>query len=103
MTRLSSLIILSAAAIALASPALAKISVQGAESLCKTEIAKQKPDAKSVKVDKEATRATGEKFVYLFKVKDAADAASGAAASRRATCRACACRTASVRHSCTIR
>jgi hypothetical protein len=75
MTRLSSLIILSAAAIALASPALAKISVQGAESLCKSEIAKQKPDAKSVKVDKEATRATGEKFVYLFKVKAADDAA----------------------------
>ncbi len=73
MTRLSSLIILSAAAIALASPALAKISVQGAESLCKSEIAKQKPDAKSVKVDKEATRATGDKFVYLFKVKAADD------------------------------
>ena len=75
MTRLSSLILLSAAAIALASPALAKISVQGAESLCKSEIAKQKPDAKSVKVDKEATRATGEKFVYLFKVKGSDDAA----------------------------
>ncbi len=28
-----------------------------------------------MKVDKEATRATGEKFVYLFKVKDAADVA----------------------------
>lgn len=76
MTRLSSLILLSAAAVALASPALAKISVQGAESLCKTEIAKQKPDAKSVKVDKEATRATGDKFVYLFKIKGADDAAS---------------------------
>ena len=36
MTRLSSLIVLSAAAIALASPALAKISVQGAESLTVT-------------------------------------------------------------------
>ena len=38
MTRLSSLIILSATAVALASPALAKISVQGAETLCKTHL-----------------------------------------------------------------
>jgi hypothetical protein len=75
MTRLSSLIVLSAAAIALASPALAKISVQGAESACKTEIGKQQPDAKSVKVDKDSTRASGDKFVYLFKVKNADDSA----------------------------
>jgi hypothetical protein len=74
MTRLSSLIILSAAAVAFAAPALAKISVQGAESLCKSEITKQNPDAKSVKVDKESTRASGGTFVYLFKVKGADDA-----------------------------
>jgi hypothetical protein len=75
MTRLSSLIILSAAAIALASPALAKISVQGAENLCKTAIGKQEPAPKSVKVDKDSTKATGEKFVYLFKLKNADDSA----------------------------
>jgi hypothetical protein len=73
MTRLSSLIVLSATAIALAAPAFAKISVQGAESLCKTEISKQNADAKSVKVDKDSTKATGDKFVYLFKVKNADD------------------------------
>ena len=73
MTRISSLIILSAAAIALASPALAKMSVQGAESLCKTEVGKQNPEAKSVKVDKDSTKATGSSFTYLFKVKGADD------------------------------
>lgn len=74
MTRLSSLVLLSAAAIALASPALAKMSVQGAESLCKTEIGKQNPEAKSVKVDKDSTKATGSTFTYMFKVKGADDA-----------------------------
>ena len=69
MTRLSSLIILSAAAIALASPALAKISVTGAEKMCKEHLSKQEPAPSSVKSDKEATRATGATFTYLFKVK----------------------------------
>lgn len=73
MSRLSSLAILSAAAIALAAPAFAKMSVQSAESLCKSEIGKQQPDAKSVKVDKASTKATGTAFIYTFKVKDAAD------------------------------
>lgn len=73
MSRLSSLVFLSAAAIAFASPALAKISVQAAETLCKTEIDKQQPTAKSVKVDKDSTRATGDKFVYLFKIRNADD------------------------------
>lgn len=73
MTRLSSLIVLTATAIALASPALAKISVSAAEKLCKEEITKQQPTAKSVKVDKESTRATGGAFTYLFKVKNADD------------------------------
>ncbi len=76
MTRLSSLIILSAAAIALASPALAKISVQGAEKLCKNEITKQQPQAVSVKVDKESTRANNASFTYLFKVKTSDDTTS---------------------------
>lgn len=73
MTRLSSLVVLSAVAVAFAAPALAKISVQGAESLCKTEISNKHPDAKSVKVDKESTRSVGASFVYLFKVKQADD------------------------------
>lgn len=73
MTRLSSLILLSATAIALASPALAKVSVQGAEKMCKEAISKQEPAPKSVKVDKESTRATGASFTYLFKVKNADD------------------------------
>jgi hypothetical protein len=73
MTRLSSLIILSAAAIALAAPALAKISVQGAETLCKNHLSAQEPAPKSVKVDKESTRANGDTFSYMFKVKNADD------------------------------
>ena len=76
MTRLSSLIILSAAAVALASPALAKISVQGAETLCKTHLSKQEPAPKSIKVDKEATRANGDTFSYLFKIKNADDSSA---------------------------
>ena len=76
MTRLSSLIILSAAAVALASPALAKISVQGAEKLCKEHISAQTPAPKSVKVDKESTKASGSSFTYMFKVKNADDSAA---------------------------
>lgn len=76
MARLSSLIVLSAAAIALASPALAKISVQGAEKVCKEQISSQTPAPKSVKVDKESTKASGGAFVYLFKVKNADDSSA---------------------------
>lgn len=76
MARLSSLIILSATAMALASPALAKVSVQGGENLCKAEIGKQSPEAKSVKVDKDSTKATSAAFVYTFKVKNADDSSS---------------------------
>ena len=75
MTRLSSLALLSAAAIALAAPAFAKMSVQSAEGLCKSEIGKQQPDLKSVKVDKQSTKATGAAFIYTFKVKNADDSA----------------------------
>jgi len=73
MARLSSLVVLSALAVTFASPALAKISVQGAENLCKTEVSTKNPDAKSVKVDKDSTKASGGTFVYLFKVKKADD------------------------------
>jgi hypothetical protein len=76
MTRLSSLIILSAAAVALASPALAKISVQTGENLCKTEIAKQEPAPKSVKVDKDSTKATSAAFTFTFKIKNADDSSA---------------------------
>ena len=76
MTRVSSLILLSAASILLAAPALAKISVQSGENLCKTEIAKQDPALKSVKVDKDSTKATGAAFVDLFKVKNADDSSA---------------------------
>lgn len=73
MTRLSSLAILAAAAVAFSGPALAKVSVQSAEVLCKNEVTKQQPTAKSVKADKEATRATSSTFTYLLKVKNADD------------------------------
>lgn len=76
MTRVSSLILLSAAAIVLAAPALAKVSVQSGENLCKAEIAKQDPAPKSVKADKDSTKATGGAFVYLFKVKNADDSSA---------------------------
>lgn len=76
MARLSSLIVLSAAAIALASPALAKISVSGAEKLCKDHLSSQAPAPKSVKVDKESTKATGSAFTYLFKIKNADDSSA---------------------------
>jgi len=71
MTRIPSLALLSLAAIALASPALAKISIQGGENLCKSEITRQNAGATSVKADKDATRATNSAFTYLFKVKQA--------------------------------
>ena len=74
MTRLSSLVILTAASLALASPAFAKISVQGGENLCKAEIAKD-ATLKSAKADKDATKATGAAFVFSFKVKNADDSA----------------------------
>jgi len=76
MTRVSSLILLSAASLALAAPAFAKISVQSGENLCKSEIAKQDPAPKSVKVDKDSTKATGAAFVFMFKVKNADDSSA---------------------------
>lgn len=76
MTRVSSLLLLSAASLVLAAPAFAKISVQSGENLCKTEIAKQDPAPKSVKADKDSTKATGAAFVYLFKIKNADDSSA---------------------------
>ena len=74
MTRLSSLIILSATAIALSSPALAKTSIQKGENLCKTEIAKLQPAPKSVRVDKEGAKASNAAFVFDVKARGADDA-----------------------------
>ncbi|CAN0498416.1 unnamed protein product, partial [Phaeothamnion confervicola] len=53
MTRVSSLILLTAAAIALASPALAKTTLQKGQNVCKEELAKAQPAYKSVRIDKE--------------------------------------------------
>lgn len=71
MTRISSLILLSAAAIALASPALAKTTLQSGEKACKTEIAKLSPAPKSARVDKEGAKATNASFVFDVKVWNA--------------------------------
>lgn len=71
MTRISSLILLSAAAIALASPALAKTTIAGGEKLCKAEVAKAQPPFKSARVDKEGAKATNASFVFDVKVWNA--------------------------------
>jgi len=76
MTRVSSLLLFSAASLVFAAPALAKISVQSGENLCKAEIAKQDPAPKSVKADKDSTKATGAAFVFMFKVKNADDSSA---------------------------
>jgi hypothetical protein len=75
MTRLSSLITLTALTLALASPALAKTSIQKGETLCKAEIAKQTPAPKSVRVDKEGVKASADTFVYTVRIKNADDSA----------------------------
>ena len=76
MTRLSSLVTLSALALALAAPALAKTSIQKGENLCKAEIAKQSPTPKAVRVNKECVKATGDTDVYTVRIKNADDSAS---------------------------
>lgn len=72
MTRLSSLLFLTAAAVAFASPALAKTSIAAAENMCKAEVKKQHAP-KSLKIDKESTKATNAAFVYTVKIKAADD------------------------------
>jgi hypothetical protein len=72
MTRLSSLILLTAASLALASPALAKTTIQQGETLCKTEVQKAHA-AKSVRFDKNEMKATGEAFVFTVRIKGADD------------------------------
>lgn len=71
MTRASSLIILSSLAIALASPALAKTSIQKGENICEAELAKADPAFKSVRVDKETARASNDVLVFNVKVRNA--------------------------------
>ena len=60
-----------AAAIALASPALAKTTIPGGEKACKAEIAKLSPAPKSARVDKEGAKATNASFVFDVKVWNA--------------------------------
>jgi carbon monoxide dehydrogenase subunit G len=76
MTRVSSLILFSALTIALASPALAKTTIQKGENLCKAEIAKLQPAPKSVRVDKEGAKASNATFVFDVKVKHSDDTAA---------------------------
>jgi hypothetical protein len=74
MTRLSSLILLSAGAILLSSPAFAgKASINTSEKLCKAELDKQSPAPKSVRVDKDITKADNAAFVFTLRVKNADD------------------------------
>jgi hypothetical protein len=73
MTRVSSLILLTAAALALASPALAKVDLNKGVTLCKAELEKQSPPPKSMRTDKEHARSFGNNFVYTFQVKQADD------------------------------
>ncbi|MDP3736458.1 MAG: hypothetical protein Q8R02_03655 [Hyphomonadaceae bacterium] len=76
MTRVSSLILLTAAAIALASPALAKTTLQKGQNVCKEELAKAQPAYKSVRIDKEGAKVNGETFVFDVRVKNADDSAA---------------------------
>jgi len=75
MTHVSSLLLLFAAALALASPALAKTSIQKGETLCKAEIAKQAPAPKAIRIDKERVRANGGLLVFTVRVKNSDDSA----------------------------
>ncbi len=73
MTRVSSLLLLAAASLAFASPALAKVDLNKGVSLCKAELSKQSPPPKSMRTDKEHARSYGSTFVYTFQVKNADD------------------------------
>lgn len=74
MNTSSLLVRLTAAALLLSSPALAKTSVTTGEKLCKAAITAQKPDVQSTRVDKDLTRAANESFVFTFRGRDAANA-----------------------------
>lgn len=74
MTRLSSLAILAAAAVALAAPAFATpISIQKGEAVCKAAAAAQTPAPKSVRVDKDETRVNADVLKFTLRVKAADD------------------------------
>ena len=76
MTRISSLVLLSAAAIALASPALAKTTLQKGHNVCKEELSKAQPAYKSVRIDKEGAKVNGDTFTFDVRVKNADDSAA---------------------------
>lgn len=77
MTRLSSPAILAALALAFAAPAFAApTSVPTAEKLCKAAAAAQQPAPKSVRIDKDNTRADTRSFLMQLRVRTA-DGAAG--------------------------
>jgi hypothetical protein len=71
MTRVSSPIFFAIAAIAFASPAFAKTSIQKGANLCEAEIPKQYPALKTIRVDKDGVKATGGAFVYTVRARNA--------------------------------
>jgi len=74
MTRLSSLAILAAAAVALAAPAFASpISIQKGEAVCKAAATAQTPAPKTVRVDKDETRVNADVLKFTLRVKAADD------------------------------
>ncbi len=79
MIRASSLTLLAIASVlAVASPALAKPSIQNGKSACTAEAKKVTPAPKSVRVDDTGTRATSDAFIFRLKIKNA-DASSATA------------------------
>jgi hypothetical protein len=70
----SLLVRLTAAAMLISSPALAKTSINGGEQLCKAAIAAQKPEIQSPRVDRDLTRAVDDTLVFTFFGRDAAKA-----------------------------
>jgi hypothetical protein len=73
--KFSSLLVrLTAAALLLSSPAIAKTSVTTGEKLCKAAITAQKPEVQSPRVDKDLTRAANDTFTFTFRGRDAAKA-----------------------------
>ena len=76
MTRVSSLILLTAAALALASPAFAKVTLQKGHNVCKEELAKAQPAYKSARIDKEGAKVNGDNFVFDVRVRNADDSAA---------------------------
>ncbi len=67
--RVSSLILLPAAALAFSSPAFATISIQKGVLICKTAVATQIPGATNIRVDTQGVRATTRGFRYSVRAR----------------------------------